>query len=311
MLKPFLAAVCFSSLVACVQQDRAPDDIARALPRAEDVSIKMPATARAATSRTIGQLADWYVATRGVSTMFNGGTGWVLTLLHTVVSFPVTTVSGDTYTWGPWSDGALDPSEYKLDVHAAGDGTYTYQLSGRAKTDATGVFRVIIDGTSDPRKGDLQGNGHFLLDFDASRAVDPIKASNDHGSIDVHYDLAARHIDMTIMSTDALGQPALADYAYNDTADGGGNMTFALSGNAGGGPALETATLRSRWLASGAGRADGEVAGGDLGTIKATASECWSTSFKRVYYTDSVGLVPTEGDVAACAFATADLPSQR
>lgn len=311
MLKPTLAAVCFSSLVACVQQNKAPDEISQALPRAEDVSIKMPATTRAATARTIGQLADWYVATRNVTTSFNGGTGWVLTLIHTVVSFPVTTVSGDTYTWGPWSDGALDPSEYKLDVHAVGDGTYSYQFSGRAKNDATGTFRVIIDGTADPRKGDLQGNGHFLLDFDAARAANPIQASDDRGSIDVSYDLAAKHIGMTIMTTDALGQPALADYAYNEAADGGGDMTFALSGNAGGGPSLESATLRSRWLGTGAGRADGQVAGGDLGAITATASECWSTAFKRVYYTDSVGFVPTEGDVAACAFATADLPDRK
>jgi hypothetical protein len=308
MLKSFVTASCFVSLVACVQHSEAPPEIAKAMPQAESVSIKLPDQARSIGSRSVGQLANWYVATRDVTRMFNGGTGWVLVLLNTIVKFPVTSVSGDTYTWGPWSE-ALDPAEYKLDVRAVGDGTYEYQLSGRSKTAAAAEFQVVIDGKADPRKGDLQGNGQFLLDFDASRAVNPIDAGDARGSLDVNYDLAARHLDLTIMSTDAQGQPALASYAYNAGLDGGGDMTFALSGNAGGGPALETATLRSRWTHDGAGRADGRVAGGDLGTIQATASECWDTRFARVYYTDSVNLAGTEGNAAACAFATPDLPA--
>ncbi|MBS1123483.1 MAG: hypothetical protein H6Q90_5711, partial [Deltaproteobacteria bacterium] len=124
-----LAATVALSLVACVKRDDPPASLERAIPTAEQVSIKLPT----GTSRTIGQLADWYVATRGVTTVFNGGSAWVLILIHTIVKFPVTSVDGDTYTWGPFSN-ALDPAEYKLDVRDVGDGTYTYQLSGRAKT---------------------------------------------------------------------------------------------------------------------------------------------------------------------------------
>jgi len=312
MLKSFVAASCFVSLVACVQQDKAPDELERALPQAETVQIKLPqparsADARSADARTIGQLATWYVATRDVTRTFNGGTGWVLVLLHTIVQFPVTTVHDNTYTWGPWSE-SLDPAEYKLDVHALADGTYTYQLSGRSKTQAGAAFHVVIDGKADPRKGDLQGNGQFLLDFDASRAVNPVDAGDARGTMDVNYDLATRHLDLTIMSTDALGQPALADYAYNAAADGAGDMVFALTGNAGGGPALESSTLRSRWQADGQGRADGRIGGGDLGAVQATASECWGKTFQRVYYTDSVGFAATEGDPASCVFTTASAP---
>jgi hypothetical protein len=305
MLKSFLAASCFVSLVACVKQDDAPTGIERALPTTDQVSIKLPEQH----TRTIGQLANWYVATRDITHSFNGGTGWVLVLLHSIVKLPVTTVSGDTYTWGPGSD-ALDPADYKLDVHAKGDGTYTYQLSGRSKTDSNAAFEVVIDGTSDPRKGDLAGNGHFLIDFDAGHRVNPIDNSDAKGSVDVHYDLAARHLDLAIMSTDIFGQPALADYAYNES-DAGGDMTLGFSSNVGGGPALESATLHSRWLNSGAGRADGLIGGGDLGALKATASECWDGSFKRVFYTDSVTFAATEGQEASCAFLTADVPAPR
>ena len=127
------------------------------------------------------------------------------------------------------------------------------------------------------------------------------------GSVDVRYDLAARHLDLTIMSTDGNGQPVLADYAYNQTLDGGGDMVFEIDADAGGTPAQERVTLRSRWQSDGAGRADARLTGGDL-AAEAIASECWNTSFRRVYYTDNVSLAPTEGDVADCAFGAADLP---
>lgn len=303
LTRTLAAATLAASLVACIQPTDAPSDLQRAIPTADQVQIKLPSGA----AREIGQLADWYVATRNVTRTFNGGSAWVLILVHAIVQFPVTTVEGDTYTWGPWSD-ALDPAEYKLDVRDVGDGTYEYRLSGRSRTEANAQFEVVIDGTSDPRAGELQGNGQFLLDFDAGRRVNPIDAGDGRGTVTVAYDLAARHLDLAIDSIDDRGQPVLADYAYTETADGGGDMIFNVSGDAGGTAKTEEITLRSRWQASGAGRADARLAGGDLDPAGAIASECWDTMFKRVFYTDNVGFVPTEGVVEDCAFRTEDLP---
>lgn len=305
-MKSLLAAACTLSLLACVKQDEAPRDLDRAIPTADQVSIKLPDSK----TRTVGQLANWYVATRDVTRTFNGGTAWVLVLVHTIVQFPVTTVNGDTYTWGPWSD-ALDPAEYKLDVRAVGDGTYEYRLSGRSKTQAGAAFEVVVDGTADPRAGENKGSGELAVDFDAGKRVNPIDSGDGKGSMHANYDLAQGHLDLQIMSTDALGNPVLADYAYNAAPGGAGDMVFDISGNVGGGPLLETLTLRSRWQGTGAGRADARVAGGDLGPLTATASECWDTMFKRVFYTDSGAFAATEGSQSACAFATADLPLPR
>ena len=306
LTKSFLAAATAVSLVACIQQQEAPEGLKRAIPTAEQVSIKLPQSA----GRAIGELASWYVATRDVTRTFNGGSAWVLILVHTIVQFPVTSVERDVYTWGPWS-AALDPAEYKLDVRDVGDGTYEYQLSGRSKLEANAEFEVVIDGVSDPRMGELQGNGQFLLDFDAGRRVNPIDSDDARGQVTVTYDLAARHLDLEIVSTDELGNPVTADYAYNETKDGGGDMVFNVEGDAGGGAAHEQITLRSRWLSDGAGRADARLVGGDVGSTGAIASECWSTMFKRVYYTDSVSFAPTEGNLADCAFGTQDLPPAR
>lgn len=305
LLTSVLTASCVLSLAAtgCIKQDAPPDELARAIPTAEQVRIKLPASQ----ARTIGELANYYVVTRDVTRTLNGGTGWVLVLIHAIVQYPVTSINGNVYTWGPWSD-ALDPAEYKLDVTDNGDGTYDYQLSGRNKTVTGSQFEVVIDGHADATAGDLKGNGDFSLDFDASRRVNPIDTGDAKGVITVQYDLSARHLEMLAQAPDANGNPAMFEYAYNETLDGGGDMVFDVTADAGGTALPENIVIRSRWQADGAGRGDARLAGGDLGSAQAIASECWSTLFRRVFYTDNVNWQPTEGDVAQCAYGTADLP---
>lgn len=305
LLKSVLTASCVLTLAAtgCVRQDAPPDEIARAIPTAEQVRIKLPNS-----GKTLGELANYYVVTRDVTHTLNGGTAWVLILIHAIVQYPVTSYSGNVYTWGPWSD-ALDPAEYKLDVTANADGTYDYQLSGRNKTVAGSQFEVVIDGYADPRAGDLQGSGDFQLDFDAGRRVNPIDSGDAKGKVTVNYDLAARHLDMLAQAPDANGNPAMFEYAYNETLDGGGDMVFNVTADGGGTALAENIVIRSRWQSNGAGRGDARLAGGDLGTAQAIASECWNTLFRRVFYTDNVNFEPTEGDVSQCAYGTADLPA--
>ncbi|MEO8698844.1 MAG: hypothetical protein ABI867_02340 [Kofleriaceae bacterium] len=310
MNKLLLTAAAALSLTACIKKDDPPDAIKRAIPTADQVKINLPANSE----RAIGQLADWYVATRQITSTFNGGSAWVLILIHTIVEFPVTSVDGDTYTWGPFGE-ALDPAEYKLDVKDVGDGTYTWALSGRPRTQANGAFEVIIDGNSDPRAGELSGNGKFLIDFDAGRRVNPIDADPEaRGQIEVTYDLATRHLDLDIASTDDRGEPVFATYEYNEAADRSGDMVFELDGDMGGGAELEHAVVRSRWQADGAGRADVGLSGGDTeNPAGVLASECWNTTFSRVFFAvvagDASGAFgAAEGSESNCAYTTADRP---
>ena len=57
---------------------------------------------------------------------------YVLILVHTIVLFPTTTVSGDTYVWGPHSQ-ALDPAEWRRTVTQQPDGSYDWALDGRSR----------------------------------------------------------------------------------------------------------------------------------------------------------------------------------
>jgi hypothetical protein len=304
LLKSVLTASCVLSLAAtgCIKQDGPPEEIARAIPTAEQVRIKLPNS-----GKSLGDIANYYVVTRDVTRTLNGGTGWVLVLIHAIVQYPVTSISGNTYTWGPWSD-ALDPAEYKLEVTANLDGTFDYLLSGRNKTVAGSQFEVVIDGYADPRAGEHKGSGDFKLDFDAGKRVNPIDSGDAKGNVTVSYDLAARHLDMIAKAPDDNGNPAMFEYAYNETTDGGGDMVFNVTADGGGTALPENIVIRSRWLSDGSGRGDARLAGGDLGSTQAIASECWNSLFRRVFYTDNVAFQPTEGDVAGCAYGTADLP---
>ena len=306
LLETVLTATCVASLAAtgCIKQDAPPDEIARAIPTAEQVRIKLPNS-----GKTLGDLANYYVVTRDVTRSLNGGTAWVLILVHTIVQYPVTEINGNTYTWGPWSD-ALDPAEYKLDVTANADGTYDYKLSGRSKTVAASQFEVVIDGFADPRAGDLKGSGDFSIDFDAGKRVNPVDSGDAKGKVTATYDLSARHLGLLAQAPDANGNPAMFEYAYNEALDGGGDMVFDVNADAGGTALAENVVIRSRWQADGAGRGDARIAGGDLGATQAIASECWNTLFRRVFYTDNVNFEPTEGSAGDCAYTAADLPAR-
>lgn len=311
MIKSLLAATTATlSLVACIKQDDGTPNVDKSLPTADQISIKLPqskTSARTVGGDVLGQLAPYYVVTLGVTSTFNGSTAWVLALIHAIVQAPPTTVQDNVYTWGPGSK-ALDPADYKLVVTANDDGTFSYQLSGKSKTQPNAQFEILIKGEADPGPGEGKGSGQFLVDFDAGKRVNPTTSGDAKGSVDVHYDLARAHLDLTIMSTDAQGNPTSADYAYNAAADGGGDMTFDVNGNVGGTALMETLTLRSRWLGTGAGRTDARITGGDLASLQVTASECWNTSFGRVYYQDSNNFAPAEGVESSCAFPTANLP---
>src|SRR5690606_36803482 len=87
LLSSVLTASCVLGLAAtgCVKQDDPPEAIARAIPTSEQVRIKLPTNGRA-----LGDLANYYIVSRDVTRTLNGGTGWVLVLIHAIVQYPVT-----------------------------------------------------------------------------------------------------------------------------------------------------------------------------------------------------------------------------
>ena len=300
------------ALSGCVKQNDDAVGVAEAIPRSEDVRIKLPESAQE--FQALGQIADYYALTRGVSRSLNGGAAWVLILVHAIVdNYPPTTVDGDEYTWGPWDEGALAPAIYRLVVTANVDGTYDWQLDGQSKSTPQDGFLSIITGHAvpdeDPGVAPHRGTGDFAIDFDVGEQVNPIDNTPDTGNVSVTYDLADRVVTMHAEGVDELGNPGSFDYFYDEHEDGSGDFQFALEGDLEkNSSAAEQAVIRSRWQPTGAGRADATLSSGDLADVTVTATECWDTQFRRVYYTDSVNWQPTEGESTACAYAEMALP---
>lgn len=307
----------------CIDPDPGPA-IAAALPRGEDVRVKVPDQAAAALPgdpgdgsigvarrAALGQIAEYYLVTRNTSRDLNFSVGWVLLVVHTVVQFPPTTVEGNVYTWGPHSD-ALDPSEWRLVVteHEAG-ARYTWQLDGRDKTRPDSEFVTTISGEAIPGAEPHRGTGSFVIDFDAAELADPVDNAGKRGTVSVEYDLENRDgsnatVDMVIdtveIGDDGVERPVTFTYHYGEAEDTSGDFAFGIHADLGDTALVEDAQIASRWDVTGAGRADVVVSGGDLGAVSVTATECWDPSFRRVYYADSAQWAPTEGDPADCAF---------
>lgn len=328
LLKSTFTGLFLSTLLAtgCVQQEEAPNEIARAIPTAEGVRIQLPDQAtRLSTSDMDGisgsrhaVLAAYYTVTRNVTRTLNAGAGWVLVVVHAIVQTPPTSVDGNVYTWGPGS-GALDPADYRLIVTANDDGSYDWTLDGRSKIDVNAEFESLIFGNAIPGLVEHRGQGSFTIDFDAAERVNPID-NEPEGLVTVQYNLEDPDDDipalqMTIdgrqLDENGVEQDVHFDYTYDEASDGSGDFSFQINGDlADDGSLQEDALIRSRWLATGAGRADLRVQGGDLDTLVVEASECWSENFGRVFYADNQNWMPSEGQESDCSHASADMPSE-
>ncbi len=321
MRTSIIAATAISSILAvgCIQEEG--PRIGHALPRADDVRVKLPDQAAASGSlggdgaigstqlEALGDIADYYLVTRNVTRSLNAGAGWVLLVVHTVVQFPPTTIDGNVYTWGPHSD-ALDPSEWMLVVtENDGGASYDWEMRGRDKTTPGSSFETFISGHAVPGDTPHRGVGEFTLDFDAAERANPVDNSGQRGSVTVVYDLENRDgsdafVEMHIVGVEpdegGIDRNVEFDYAYTEALDTSGTFLFAVHNNLDDTPEFEDAAISSRWDVTGAGRAQISVSGGSLGDLEVSATECWDTSFRRVFYADDQQWAEPEGTEDAC-----------
>jgi hypothetical protein len=330
-----LTAVALVTGVGCRPADEA-DEFRNAVPREETVKMSVPQQAGGqalvvevqAQALEQGKTADFLQLTRAVSGVVNGGGGFVLALVKTIVHFPPTTVDAMSATWGPWMD-RNDPVAWRLTVTKVGEHKYEYRLDGRDKTMATASFTTVLSGVHTaavdaaglPIEG--FGSGSFVLDWDARNTLPaaprpPLDNQPDVGKAIYTY---ARLSDTADVSVDAQfrqvkdndhpGQRVDADYRYRQTPGAGGSMEFVHA-------APRTATsqaaiwaVKSRWTKEGAGRSDVKARGGDIpaGT-EATASECWDASYASRYAAISWWPLGNYGTEATdCVFKTAEYTS--
>lgn len=312
-MKKLLGAVCVVAVLAGCGVDKA-DAFRKGVPLSSDVAMKVPGNSTALTSTGTrrdgleGQTADLYKVTRGVTVVVNGGTAAVLGLVEKIVSYPATTTTQDSATWGPHTD-PLSPNTWKLTVTRTATDTYAYVLEGKGKSEADSAYRVVLSG-SHVHLGTNLGNGTFLIDFDKAATLP--EHDGNVGTVAVTY---ARNSPTTEVQIDAQfhgvkdgAQLVDAQYKFRSTPGQGGSFEFELDKDFVPGAALEHGKVRSRWLETGAGRGDAQVSGGDTSSTM-TYSECWDDAFLSRYLDASFAPGGNYGAPSLCAFTTAQYAS--
>jgi hypothetical protein len=314
-----LALLTFASLgVGCVAQADDAERFREGIPQSGEVAIAVPRGSGGATTKSLGtkggadtttSSAKYYQFSRDLADGLDWGTAQILGLVWIIVHQPPTKVEPKKATWGPGGD-ALDPITWRFVATEIGDREYNYVLEGRPKASTRDAdWKAILSGHGYGKTHKLHREGWFAIDNDAKNAMDPARAK-DKGTVKVDFDLKTYP---TKIHAYAQATPDKSkgwfDVTLTRESSGSGNLDISAlgdmeeegkkDGN------LETITLFSQWANTGAGRADVRITGGSLpATItNVEASECWSTSFSRVYYVDSVGAEPTSGDPSTCTFA--------
>ncbi len=294
------------------------DDFRKGIPQAGDVALKLPAKASQPLTSTgtrrdglEGQTSDFYKLTRQVTVFVNTGTAATLTLVEKIVQHPATTTSADTATWGPHTE-PLSPNTWKLTVVRTAPDTYTYSLEGKGKNEADAAYRVVLSGNH-VNLGSNLGTGSFLIDWDKDRQL-PENANN-FGTVTVTYArtsaTATTQIDADFVQVrHGTTDPLLdAQYRYWATPGQGGAFEFQLAKDfVATTAALESGKIKSRWLETGAGRADTRLSGGDL-AAPVTINECWDSDFLSRFQNASYSPSLNYGAETVCAFATAEYAS--
>src|SRR5262249_13915909 len=116
-------------------------------------------------------------------------------------------------------------------------------------------FRPVVTGTASADAGEV------AMDFTAARALDPAGGIDQDGGMAASYQRAP---DRAAVSLQIRAGATSAAYAYTVGRDGSGGMDFGAEVDG-----MGAVTIQSRWVASGAGRAEARSSDG------ATETECW------------------------------------
>jgi hypothetical protein len=300
----------------CVVQNDEAARFREAIPESDDVAIALPRSSGGATTKSLGakegtattSSARYYQFSRDLSDGLDWGTAQILGLVWLIVHQPPTKIEAKKVTWGPGGD-PLDPITWRFVAKEIADREYAYALEGRPKASTSDAdFKPILTGHGFGKTHKNHRQGWFAIDNEVKNALDPARAK-DTGSVKVEFDL--RTYPTTIHAyaqTAADKSKGWFDVTLTRDATRAGNLDIKALGDIEDpgkkDGVLEDVTLFSQWSSTGAGRADVRITGGSLpATItRVDASECWSSSFARVYYFDSVPIEPTTGAPTACAF---------
>ena len=271
-----------------------------AVPSSSQLAVVLPAAATAVMQAELAQ--DTHNGISNVNTLLDD----VLGLIDTVRAYEPTGRTSDSRTWGPFDDSNHPGWRWELVVTLQANGTtFDYHLDVENTQAAAPVWVEFLTGTFDLAGGVRQGTGAVTANFAAlANAAFPLDDSSKPLTTLTlsyqNYQTPGSPVSVTLQinrTPDANGVTS-AKFMYKILTDGSGEIAFTLVGNVVPGPALETLTLNSGWLPTGAGMATLVVASGDGAGL--TQTECWDATFATTYNDKPWSASEDFGDASMC-----------
>ncbi len=322
MIKALFAVSAISLVTAfaagCAVNPNESERFREALPLQEEVALRVPggANAASASTRSAGGIriatetgisstnARYYQMTRDLTGAVDFTTAVILGGVWAIVHSEPTSIESKKAVWGPGAANALEPAVWRFTVNEVGDAEYDYVLEGQPKQG--GDWLPVLNGHGFGKSRPEHKQGWFKVDNDNYKKLEPTRG-HDEGTAKVTFDL--RQLPATInveIRPDAA--KGWVDVNVTHETQGAGKVEILGLGDIDDSKAtkLEDIHLLSRWSSDGSGRADVTMKNGDL-PFTVDASECWSSSFARVFYQDTVNYEPQTGDQKACVFTQSNL----
>ena len=271
-----------------------------AVPSSSQLAVVLPAAATTVMQAELAQ--DTHNGISKVNTLLDD----VLGLVDAVRSYEPTSRTSDSRTWGPFADSNHPGWQWKLTVNRTDATTFAYSLDVENTTAATPTWVEFFTGSFDLAGGVQQGNGWVTANFGALIAAKfPLDQNTSQLATLMityqNYQTPGSPVSVTLTIVravpDANGVTS-ATFMYKILTDGSGKITFTLVGNVVPGPAIETLTLNSGWLPTGAGMATLAVSSGDGAGL--TQTECWDGTFEATYNDKPWSMTEDVGDASVC-----------
>ena len=197
--KSLLTAAAATTLAVALREDRCAERSRRARSRPP---TRWRSSCPPEQNRDVGQLADYYVTTRGVTATFNGGSAWVLILIHAIVA-----AAGDL---GQRQRLHVGPAAARRSTRPTTASTSPRTPTARTTTCSAASrrsrrprFLPLITGHADPTPGDdLRATATSTSTSTTCTPSTRSTTANAQGDVKVDYDLAAKHLGLTLTSVD-------------------------------------------------------------------------------------------------------------
>jgi hypothetical protein len=252
-------------------------DFQLAVPEREDIAVRLPAQALESNDSS-----EYYRSTRTTVRDLDGTVDAFLALLDHVRATAPSERQPTRRVWGPFPivESPLWLARLAVERIPEAPVRFAYSIEFRAKADATAPWMPLFRGEFVPGPDARHGTGTLQFTSAAARAAGyPLGglAGIDNLTIEYRTDAFPVRVRVSVVSSPAMES---AVYDHTEEQDGSASMVFTFPTP---GPSVTSLEVRSRWLGSGAGRADVKVLAGLPLFVGVTGTECWGIDTRATF----------------------------